>query len=131
VAALSAPEYQVVIERDESGAWLARVPGVPGCHSHGRTLEQVRRRIREALSLWADDAAGARLVEDVRLPGKVREGIRRSRDARARAERARSEAQESTAEVARLLVRDLRLGLRDAGDLLGLSYQRVQQIVGS
>jgi predicted RNase H-like HicB family nuclease len=131
VAGLNPPEYRVLIERDESGSWLARVPAVPGCHSHGRTLEQVRRRIREALSLWVDEAAEAWLVEDVELPPGVSEGIRRSRDARAQAERARTEAHDCTAEAARMLVRDLRVGLRDAGDLLGLSYQRIQQIVGS
>ncbi len=53
--------YRVVIERDETGAWIARVPGLRGCHTYGRTLNEVRRRIREALSLWVDDAETAEL----------------------------------------------------------------------
>jgi len=122
--------YEVVLERDESGRWLAHVPAVAGCHTHGRTLEQARERIREALGLWVDDADTAELVEDVRLPEAVLAGIRRSRRARGRAERERARATESTSEAARVLVGDLGLSVRDAATLLGLSHQRVQQLVG-
>src|SRR5207237_4953955 len=34
--------YRVEVKRDEDGAWIARVPHVPGCHTYGRTLAQVR-----------------------------------------------------------------------------------------
>ncbi len=53
--------YTVVYERDEDGWWLAYVPAIPGCHTQGRTIDQARRRIREALSLWVDDASTATL----------------------------------------------------------------------
>jgi predicted RNase H-like HicB family nuclease len=56
--------YTVKIERDESGAWIARVPEVPGCHTYGRSLRQAKHRIREALSLWVDDADRAELHFD-------------------------------------------------------------------
>lgn len=121
--------YRVVIELDETGAWIAHVRGVRGCHTYGRTLDQVRRRIREALSLWVDDADAAELLEEIRLPGDARQAIRRSRAARTRAERDRQTAQTATSAAAKLLVERLGLGVRDAGDLLGLSYQRVQQLV--
>jgi predicted RNase H-like HicB family nuclease len=129
VAPLRRGKYRVIFERDESGAWTARVPSVRGCHTHGRTLEQARRRIREALGLWVDDADTAELVEDVRLPAPARAAIRESRKARDDAHRQRQEAQAVTAEAARLLVEELDLGLRDAGELLDLSHQRVQQLV--
>jgi predicted RNase H-like HicB family nuclease len=123
--------YRVVVERDESGAWIARVPRVPGCHTHGRTLEEARRRIREALALWVEDAASVELMEDVRLPTAAREAIRRSSRARKAAEVKRIDAQAATAEAAQALVGDLQLSVRDAGELLGLSHQRVQQLVSS
>jgi predicted RNase H-like HicB family nuclease len=118
--------YTVIIERDESGAWIAHVRGVRGCHTHGRTLDQVRRRIREALSLWVEDAQSAELPEQIRLPSDARQAIRRSSAARTRAEQGRNDAQSTTAAAAHLLVEQLGLGVRDAGELLGLSHQRVQ-----
>ncbi len=123
--------YRVVLERDESGSWIARIPDVPGCHTHGRTLVQARRRIREALSLWVDDADGAQLHEEIRLPRQIRLALQRSSSARQRAERERAEATEAMARAARTLVRELDVGMRDAAELLGVSHQRVQQLVRS
>jgi len=121
-------KYRVVFERDESGAWLARVPSIRGCHTHGRTLEQARRRIREALSLWVDDADDAELTEEIRLPPELKAALRQSREARKRADRARAKARAATAATARVLLTDFDVSMRDAGELLGLSHQRVQQL---
>ena len=82
-----------------------------------------------ALSLWVDDADHAELVEEVRLPARASNAIRTSKTQRARAEESRHAAQSSTEKAARTLVEDLHLGLRDAADLLGLSHQRVQQLI--
>jgi predicted RNase H-like HicB family nuclease len=131
VADVKRGKYNVIFERDESGAWLARVPSVRGAHTYGRTLDQARRRIREALELWVDDARTAELTEEIRLPTDVRKAIRRSREARSKADRERERAQEETRATAHELVDDLDLGLRDAAELLGLSHQRVQQLVRS
>jgi len=121
--------YRVVIERDESGAWIARVPSVRGCHSYGRTLDGARRRLREALGLWVDDADTAELVEQIRLPAHMRTVISRSREARRHAKRERERAQRAMKAAAEALVDDAGLGLRDAGELLEISHQRVQQLV--
>jgi predicted RNase H-like HicB family nuclease len=119
----------VVFERDESGAWIARVPSIRGCHSHGRTLDQARRRLREALGLWVDDADSANLIEQIRLPARVRTAISRSRTARRQAKRERDRAQLAMKAAAETLVEEVGLGLRDAGELLEISHQRVQQLV--
>jgi predicted RNase H-like HicB family nuclease len=129
VDAVKRGHYRVVFERDENGAWIARVPSIRGCHTHGRTLDQARRRIREALALWVDDAETAELDEDVRLPGRARVAIERSRRARREAEQTGARAREATTQAARTLVNEAHLGLRDAGELLDLSHQRVQQLV--
>ena len=121
--------YRVPVERDETGTWIAHVVGVPGCHSYGRSLRQARSRIREALSLWVDDAADADLDFEVRLPTEVRLELRRAAASRERASRATRDAQERTASTVVAMVRDHGLSMRDAAELLGLSHQRVQQLV--
>jgi predicted RNase H-like HicB family nuclease len=123
--------YRLVLERDETGAWIARVPDVPGCHSYGRTLEQARRRIREALGLWVDDAATAEFDEQIHLPRRARQAVRRSEASRDRVRRERADAHAATAEAATVLVEELHLGMRDAAELLGVSHQRVQQLLAA
>jgi predicted RNase H-like HicB family nuclease len=129
MAEMTNPNYRVVFERDENGVWLARIPSVPGCHTYGRTLAQARRRVREALSLWVEEADRAELDEEVRLPAELRAAIRRSTAARVRADRERSNAQSALEATARALIEELHVGLRDTGELLGISHQRVQQLL--
>lgn len=120
--------YTVVYERDPAGAWLARVRGVSGCHTHGRTVKQARVRIREALSLWIDDADTATLSDEIRLPARARAAVRRARVERDRSESQQARAQDSLRSAAASLATGLGLSLRDAAELLGLSHQRVQQL---
>jgi predicted RNase H-like HicB family nuclease len=121
--------YEVELERDESGAWLARVPSVPGCHTHGRSLRQAKNRIREALSLWVDDADQAELTFRYRLPSATQSELRRFRIARERATAVQREARLATYRAVRYLDGELGLSVRDIGELLGLSHQRVQQLL--
>lgn len=121
-------EYTVTYERDPTGMWLARVRGVPGCHTYGRTLEQARVRIREAVSLWVDDAEIVTLRDEIRLPARARVALRRARSERDRAELQQTRAQETLRAAAVSLATGLGLSLRDAAELLGLSHQRVQQL---
>jgi predicted RNase H-like HicB family nuclease len=128
VVAVSQGRYTVVYERDESGAWNAHVPEVPGCHTYGRSLRQARERIREALGLWVDDADQAELVPDIRLPRRVQTAVRRARTARARVAHQQQQAADAADEAVHRLA-ELGLGVRDAGEVLGISHQRVQQIL--
>jgi predicted RNase H-like HicB family nuclease len=121
--------YRVDISRDESGAWIARVPDVPGCHTYGRSLEQARRRIREALGLWVSDADRADLDFHVRLPAEIRTELRRARSARERSAHAQLVAHDATVHAAMDLTERLGLSLRDVSELLEISHQRVQQLV--
>jgi predicted RNase H-like HicB family nuclease len=120
--------YRVVYELDESGAWIATVPAVKGCHTYGRSINEARVRAREALGLFVRDAASARLVDDVRLPASLRQLLDAQRKARQRVEREQVRAREALSRAVRSLVETRGLSVRDAGELLGLSHQRVQQI---
>ena len=44
-------QFDVVIERDEEGYYVASVPQLPGCHTQARSLDEVTERIREAVEL--------------------------------------------------------------------------------
>jgi predicted RNase H-like HicB family nuclease len=122
--------YTVTYERDQDGWWVASVQGVSGVHTQGRTIGDARHRIREALALAIGDRAAERaeLKSDVRLPVEAQKKVNAVLKARKRAEAERAKAQESIADVVRCF-KKLRLSMRDAGELLGLSHQRVQQIV--
>ena len=44
-------EFNVVIERDAEGYYVASVPGLKGCHTQARSLDKLLSRIREAIEL--------------------------------------------------------------------------------
>ena len=44
-------KFTVTIDRDESGAWVAECPSIPGCVSQGKTKRQALKNIREAIEL--------------------------------------------------------------------------------
>ena len=44
-------QFDVVIERDEEGYYVASVPQLPSCHTQARSLDEVAERIREAIEL--------------------------------------------------------------------------------
>jgi hypothetical protein len=80
------------------------------------------------LGLWIAKPEQAVLEEEIRLPADLNAAVRRSRRTRQRAEREREHAQDETRAAAAALVGE-GVSLRDAGELLGLSHQRVQQLV--
>lgn len=44
-----------IVYRDETGAWIAEVPSLPGCLSQGDTREEVIANIKEAIALYIED----------------------------------------------------------------------------
>ncbi len=43
--------FDVVVEKDEEGYYIASVPALPGCHTQAGSLDELDRRIREAIEL--------------------------------------------------------------------------------
>jgi predicted RNase H-like HicB family nuclease len=121
--------YTIVYERDETGWWVATVKGVAGCHTQGRSIEQARTRIHEALELVVTDVRRVKLKEQINLPGKAKQVLAKRDAAQRRLAIDDARAQELTRRAVETLVKDLDLSVRDAGALLGLSHQRVQQLV--
>ena len=44
-------EFNVVIEKDEDGYFVASVPALRGCHTHAKSLDILIKKIREAVEL--------------------------------------------------------------------------------
>lgn len=44
-------QYDVVVERDSAGYFVASVPALPGCHTQAKSLDDLMVRIREAIEL--------------------------------------------------------------------------------
>ncbi len=120
-------KYRAVYERETDGRWTVEIPQVRGCHTYGRTIEQARERIREALDLFVSGADTAEIVDDVKLPADLMTEVKRAKRLREKVSR---DAQLMTAAQAKavMAMRKMKLGHRDAGRLLGLSHQRVQQL---
>jgi predicted RNase H-like HicB family nuclease len=121
--------YRVAYERDESGWWVATVRGVRGCHTQGRTVDEARRRIVEALELFVDDARTAAIVDDVKLPTGAAQAVRAYATLRKKAEQEDRRAALAARRAVRMLRGGrLKMSARDAARLLGLSHQRVHQL---
>jgi predicted RNase H-like HicB family nuclease len=44
-------EFNVVIEQDEDGYFVASVPALRGCHTQAKSLDILMKRIKEAIEL--------------------------------------------------------------------------------
>lgn len=44
-------EFNVIIERDEDGFFVASVPQLKGCHTQAKNLDTLKKRVREAIKL--------------------------------------------------------------------------------
>jgi predicted RNase H-like HicB family nuclease len=47
--------YNVIIERDEDGYYVASVPELRGCHTQAKSLDKLMARVREVIALCLED----------------------------------------------------------------------------
>jgi predicted RNase H-like HicB family nuclease len=43
--------FDVIIEKDSEGFFVASVPALPGCHTQAKSLDALMERVREAVGL--------------------------------------------------------------------------------
>ena len=48
-------QFNVIIERDTDGWYVASVPGLRGCHTQAKSLEALMKRVREAIVVCLED----------------------------------------------------------------------------
>jgi predicted RNase H-like HicB family nuclease len=46
-----ARQFDVVVEKDSEGFFVASVPALAGCHTQARSLDELMERIKEAIAL--------------------------------------------------------------------------------
>jgi predicted RNase H-like HicB family nuclease len=60
-------KLHVVIEKDESGYFVAEVPALPGCFSQGKTREEALTNIKEAIEGWFEVMESKQSLDRTRL----------------------------------------------------------------
>jgi predicted RNase H-like HicB family nuclease len=48
-------DFTVLIEQDEDGIYVAKVPEIEGCYTQGKSLEEVLERIKEAIEVCLEE----------------------------------------------------------------------------
>ena len=43
--------FTVIIEKDEDGYYVGYVPSIRGCHTQGKTLDELMKNIKESIEL--------------------------------------------------------------------------------
>ena len=51
-------EFDVIVERDEDGYYVASVPSLRGCHTQAKSLDQLMFRIQDAIELCLEVEGG-------------------------------------------------------------------------
>lgn len=122
--------YAVKYERDADGWWVAEAVGMSAA-TQGRTIEQARERIREAIAAFQDVETSTIVLgkETMRLSMAERRALSAAERAKAKAKRQSAQADQAVRTAARTLTKS-GMSLRDAGTLLGLTRQRVHQMLG-
>jgi predicted RNase H-like HicB family nuclease len=62
--------YTIVVEPDETGDLIVSVPALPGCFTHGKTIEECKERAVEAIEVHIAGliANGEPVPEEVGAP---------------------------------------------------------------
>lgn len=119
--------YTVTVSREEPW-WVAVVGGLPGGATEARRLSQLETEVRDLIAGLTDRSEDTiELDWNYDLPPKLARPVRQFVEARTRrqaAERDYAAAQEQAVET----LTAEHVSVRDAAELLGLSYQRVAQI---
>ena len=48
-------EFNVIIEKGEDGYLISEVVEIPGCHTQGRTMDELLERTKEAIELCLEE----------------------------------------------------------------------------
>lgn len=52
---MESQRFQVIIEQDEYGYYVADVPALQGCYTQGQTFEEALENIREVIAMCLEE----------------------------------------------------------------------------
>lgn len=61
--------FTVLVEQDEDGVYIARVPSLQGCHTFAEQWEELPERVKEAIELCLEVQEEQRVASDGTLVG--------------------------------------------------------------
>jgi DNA-directed RNA polymerase specialized sigma24 family protein len=131
-AGRSGPSHRFVVQRDEEDSryWLAHWTEDDRVHTFARSLNDVAALAQDALALWFHvDAETIEVTLDVELPHDVKADIVELSELRGELDSVQAEVIMRQRELVHRLVEEQGLTYRDAAQLLGISHQRVAQLV--
>jgi len=47
-------KFAVIVEKDENGIYVASIPDLPGCHTQAKTLDELTKRVKEAITVYLE-----------------------------------------------------------------------------
>lgn len=53
-------QFKMLIEQDEDGLYVGSVPELPGCYTQAKTMEELRKRLKEVIRLVLESDKNAR-----------------------------------------------------------------------
>jgi predicted RNase H-like HicB family nuclease len=121
-----------LVTADRSGNWWAfSVRDLPGAYGQARRLDQVTREARDVVSLiTGEPEENIDIKLDARLDPSLERVVSGARSAQeelaARHEATLAAIREAAAELS-----DQGVSIRDIGTLLGVSFQRISQLLGA
>ena len=114
-----------------SGEWWAiTVPALRGVFSQAKRLSRVEATVREAIAMMLDidEAEVGQIEVEVQPPEAVADLLDELRRSTSIADEAAAAAARARREAVRLLS-EAGLPMRDIGEILGVSHQRISQIL--
>ena len=113
------------------GWWVVEVPEVDGAFTQARRLDQVPAMVRDAVSMLEDVPEESIEVEVIpEVDEELATALGHVEDQRAESDRLARAASEEIGAIAKAFS-EKGLPLRDIGVILGMSHQRVAQIIGA
>ena len=123
--------YRVECEWDETGWWVVTVPEVSGAVTQCKRLDKVPNDVGEVLELLTDEKPGTyELDVHTVVPGKAGELAAEALELRAQADALAGSVATTTCTAVVTLSKS-GFSMRDIGQLVGVSHQRVDQILKS